>query len=156
MELYFLRHGDASPATAGQADAERPVTERGGEETRRVARALGRAGVTFDRVISSPLLRARETSEAVRQVLGIAAPVEGTLPPDTRLGDVQRIVAEGTYRALLFVGHAPTLGEAAGQLVGCSYLALPKSGLARVDADRVEPGEGRLVWLLSPALFPEE
>ena len=63
MDLYFLRHGDAEPASAATPDQARRLTERGRRETHAVAEALHRAGLRPEAILTSPLARARETGE---------------------------------------------------------------------------------------------
>jgi broad specificity phosphatase PhoE len=60
--FYFVRHGE-SEANAGQRFAGRtdsPLTERGRRQAEAVAEAL--AKVHFDRIVSSPLSRCRDTA----------------------------------------------------------------------------------------------
>ena len=61
MNLYFLRHGDAEPTSAGTSDEARRLTERGKRETAAVAQAARRAGLRPEVILTSPLRRARET-----------------------------------------------------------------------------------------------
>ena len=63
VELLLLRHGIAEEARAGLLDRERALTERGRHRTRAVLERLVALGMTADRVLSSPLLRARQTAE---------------------------------------------------------------------------------------------
>ena len=68
MRLFLVRHAEAAP---GEPDELRPLTDAG----RTVARALGERLRTErpEAVLSSPLLRARETAEAIARAAGIAA-----------------------------------------------------------------------------------
>lgn len=62
VTLYFVRHGEseanAARRFAGRTDS--PLTERGREQAKAVAEAL--AKVHFDRIVSSPLSRCRDTA----------------------------------------------------------------------------------------------
>ncbi len=62
VTLYFVRHGEseanAARRFAGRTDS--PLTERGREQAKAVAEAL--AKVHFDRLVSSPLSRCRDTA----------------------------------------------------------------------------------------------
>jgi phosphohistidine phosphatase SixA len=51
----------------------------------------------------------------------------------------------------MLVGHEPTLSLLASRLTGGSLIELKKGGLILVETDRMEPGAGRLKWLLTPA-----
>ena len=161
MELYILRHGDAvDRATGGYArDEERPLTERGREEARLAGRALAALGVRLDLLLTSPLVRARETAELVAEAvrprrgpLGSAALAPGARPEVV----LAALHEAGDARAALLVGHMPDLGELVGWLVwGQADLAVPlrTGGLCRVDLpDQPAPGTGDLRWLLPPRL----
>jgi broad specificity phosphatase PhoE len=62
VTFYFVRHGEseanAARRFAGRTDS--PLTERGREQATAVAEALGK--VRFDRIVSSPLSRCRDTA----------------------------------------------------------------------------------------------
>ena len=68
-------------------------------------------------------------------------------------GDVQALAAERDLARLMFVGHEPDLSTIVHQLTG-GRVKMRTSCCARVAADRVEPGLGILVWLLSPDALP--
>ncbi len=82
-EIYtvtFLRHGESvgNAENRFQGRADFPLTERGRAQARALAQRWQAEGVTFDRAIASPLLRARETAEIICAALNI--PLE--LDPD--------------------------------------------------------------------------
>ncbi|MEZ5233831.1 MAG: histidine phosphatase family protein [Acidimicrobiales bacterium] len=63
--LIFVRHGRTKANAAGllQGHVDNPLDELGERQARAIARALGDVGAA--RVVSSPLLRARQTAEAL-------------------------------------------------------------------------------------------
>ena len=71
MTLWLLRHGEAE--ARARSDAERPLTERGRKEVRRCAERL--RGRPLQYILASPYLRAQQTAEIVREVLGLALPL---------------------------------------------------------------------------------
>ena len=154
MELFLCRHGQAEPAGATATDEERQLTETGRDETRLVAGALQRAGLSFDQLFSSPLTRARQTAEILGEILGVSAEVTERLCPGRRLGDVQRLLADRHGGRFLLVGHEPDFGRIASQLIGGGRIRMATSGIACVQTDRVEPGAGRLIWLVTPEVLP--
>jgi phosphohistidine phosphatase len=161
MLLYLIRHGKAAGAAGYPSDGARPLTEDGAEEMRRVARRLGKLGVRFDVVLSSPLVRARQTAEIVAEA-GIVDAVEQceALAPggalDEVLGEVGRRHAQGAERIAL-VGHEPTLSEWAARLAGVPAfgLDLKKGGVIGLELPERPPFEGHvtLFWLTSPKLL---
>ncbi|MDE2038957.1 MAG: histidine phosphatase family protein [Elusimicrobia bacterium] len=76
MELLLMRHGPAGDSrrwlARGRADAERPLTETGRRKTRRAAEGLARLLPRLDLIASSPLLRARQTADALARLHGEA------------------------------------------------------------------------------------
>lgn len=71
--IVFLRHGEsvgnAEDRFQGQADF--PLTEKGCAQAKVRAERWLAEGITFDRCISSPLLRARQTAEIVTRALNV-------------------------------------------------------------------------------------
>ncbi len=160
MRLYLMRHAMAVPlgSTAASRDAERPLTEEGLEQARRVARGLQRLDLEIDLVASSPWTRALQTAEQVGRVLGPRIPLQrlDALRGDARLADTSAALsALKRHRRLLLVGHEPHLSAWLAELVagqeGCRCL-LKKGGVACIEVDRVPPaaGRGTLRWLMTP------
>jgi len=152
MELYFFRHGDAEPIRPGGADGERQLSERGREDVLAVARALSAAGVQPQAIFTSPLLRAGQTGQILAEKLGVAAEAVKALGPGCRVGDVQVLLADRALDRVMLVGHEPDVGMIVGDLIGGATVRFQTGAAARVDAEFVEPGQGVLVWLLTPAL----
>lgn len=71
MNLYILRHGLAvEPATPGYSkDADRPLTPKGKRKLRKIVAALDALDLSFDLILSSPYLRARQTAEIAARLL---------------------------------------------------------------------------------------
>ena len=76
MLLILMRHGEAGEADSRRwpDDRQRPLTDAGRREHARMAEALRRMDVRFDRMLSSPLARARETAEITARVYGAPHP----------------------------------------------------------------------------------
>ena len=75
-EFYFIRHGEstsnATPGFAAGVDFDSPLTPRGLEQSRLLGQRLKEEGVRFDRVYSSSLRRAVQTTETMLQAMGEA------------------------------------------------------------------------------------
>jgi phosphohistidine phosphatase SixA len=152
-----MRHGEAVEADARRwpDDRQRPLTDAGQREHARVAEALRRMGVRFDRLLSSPLLRARETAEITARVYGVPAPeltelLGDNAEPASTLAGLAKVEAA----ALLCVGHEPTLSRLAGLLLsrdGSGRVEMAKSGVAIIECSGpVAPGRGVLRLHLRP------
>ncbi len=72
MKIYVARHGETSwnarNIICGRTDI--PLNERGKEQAMLLAERL--AGVSIDRIIASPMIRARQTAEAVAEKHGLS------------------------------------------------------------------------------------
>jgi phosphohistidine phosphatase len=153
-----MRHGQAVDAEAGgyAHDSERPLADEGRREVTEVAAGLRHLGLTFDLVLTSPLVRARQTADLLAQSLTVTRDpiVCPALEPAGDLAGVLAAVQPG--ERVLAVGHMPLLGELVGWLVwGDPAFGVPfrTAGLCRVDLEaRGRPGDGRLEWLLPPRL----
>jgi probable phosphoglycerate mutase len=76
--LTFLRHGE-SEGNQGeilQGQINSPLSEKGRQQAHLVAERWLQSGVCFDAVISSPLLRARQTAEIIAETLGYSGAIE--------------------------------------------------------------------------------
>jgi len=160
MELYLIRHADAEPlAPPIDTDEERPLTPAGLEQCRALADALLRAGVQFDRLYTSPLLRARQTAdELLRRWTGptpelIVADALGTASkPKTKKRFL--LTLDGQVTGL--IGHQPDLSETVGWLIGGkkAEIRMAKAGVARVDCvEGPGKGAGVLKWLVGPEWY---
>ena len=114
MRVYLVRHGQAEP---GQPDDLRPLTPRGREQARLVALHLDAEQAPPDAVVSSPLLRARETAEEIGRAFGVEAEVDERLAPGATPEDLRAAVA-GRGQTVVAIGHEPDCGRAAAELGG--------------------------------------
>jgi len=155
MELIFLRHGDAEDVGPDGSDFARGLTARGELESERVARFILASGLAPGQVVSSPLVRARQTAERVGAVFGGLEPqVDDRLKSGARVADIEGIVADNPTQRLLLVGHEPDFSQAISALIGGGRIDMKKSGAACVTLSVVQAGAGRLQWLVRPDLMP--
>lgn len=161
MELYLIRHGIAAPREDYAKDEERPLTDKGRQKTAKVAKQLYKQNLRFDLILTSPLVRARETAD-ILQDAGLASQVEEftALAPD---GDIQdwirwlkkRYPNGSSKQCLALVGHQPNLGNWAETLVwgeAGEKLVVKKAGIIGLDIrDTKSPiAQSELFLLTSP------
>jgi phosphohistidine phosphatase len=155
--LYFCRHGRAEPSQGN--DDERQLTEEGAVALRAAAPLWRRLNLRPDVVLTSPLMRARQTAELACQALGIpAATVDDRLRPGADWADLaQALAAHHDARRVLFVGHEPDLSAAVILLTGAHSIRLRPGAIACLEFPGVpEPGSGELAWLLDPDLYTND
>jgi len=130
MRLVIVRHAEAAP---GKPDALRTLTRGGREQARTLGRRLRELGIEPDAIVSSPLLRARETANA----LGLgASEVDERLAPGASPDEV-RDAALGRGETVLVVGHQPDCGRAVAALAGVPEPAFPPCGHVLVELELV-------------------
>ena len=134
--IWLLRHGDAED---GSPDAERPLTEKGREQSRAAGAALKALGVEIDACLTSPKLRAAETARLACEQLG---DVEPQLEPKLAGGPFDAEALAAGLGDVLLVGHDPDFSMAVHSLTG-AQVRMKKGGLAGVD-------NGELIVLLRP------
>lgn len=128
MRVLIVRHAEAA---SGGPDELRPLTPEGREHARAVGARLRDEGFAADAVVSSPLLRARETAEA----LGLGAPeVDERLAPGATPFDV-RDAAAGRGETVVVVGHQPDCGRAVAVLSGADEPAFPPCAHTLVELE---------------------
>ena len=161
MRLLLMRHGIASPLDDKiRSDAERPLTPEGRDKTQEVARGLLAFGEEFDLMATSPLKRALQTAEIVRQVyadskmktrLEIWPELEHAQPAAL----VERLQELEGAETVLLIGHEPGLSRFASQLLTASpdglSLEFKKAGVCALEIQTlVHEQSATLLWHLTP------
>jgi phosphohistidine phosphatase len=129
VRLYLVRHADAEP---GDPDELRRLTPTGRAQARALGRRLADDGVKPDAVLSSPLLRARETAEEIARATGAEAEPVEALQPGATPEDVETAVA-GRGERVVVVGHQPDCGIAAAALGDGEVPQFPPAGIVVID-----------------------
>ena len=161
MNLYLLRHGIAAAGDEPgiESDHERPLTPKGVKRMRKAAKGLRRLGIEFDAILTSPLIRARQTAEIVAEALSLQSELQeiSALAPESSVDNLLLgLTRFQTREDLLLVGHQPLLGQIAAFLLrgkDKSHFDMPlkKGGLCRIEIDSIPPSKpGTLHWLLAP------
>jgi phosphohistidine phosphatase len=126
MRVVLVRHAEAAPGTP---DELRTLTNEGREQARALGERLRANGIEPDAVLSSPLLRARETATA----LGLGAPdADDRLAPGATAEAVREATA-GRGETIVVVGHQPDCGRIAASLTGGDEPPFPPAGFFVVD-----------------------
>src|SRR6188474_746364 len=114
MRLLVIRHAIAEDretfAATGRDDASRPLTEEGKRKMRRAARGLRHLVAGIETLVASPLTRAQETAEIVRDEYGLErVETAPELEPDKPPGAVVEGLARYSGELVAIVGHDPQL-----------------------------------------------
>lgn len=146
--IHILRHGEAE---TGKPDAERRLTVFGKNQIRGVLRLATRSGVDIDSVLSSPLVRAKESAKIASTILGLKNyNVLDTLEPETTPYELYRDLKHLKEKSVLLVSHQPLVSRLLSDLLGSeASIAMPTGSFASIQTEG-EPmnGSGTLFLLL--------
>lgn len=156
--LLLLRHGiaeDAGPAT-GYEDAPRALTQEGIARMRLAAAGVRALDLSVDAVISSPLVRCRQTGEIVAEALGLEPAQDPRLAPGMDIDGVEDLLIEHPgAQTVLLCGHQPDLSLLVAALTAGGSVEFRKGSLAVLGLDAPRRGGGRLRALYPPASLRE-
>jgi phosphohistidine phosphatase len=158
-ELYLIRHGVAEErGESWPDDSKRPLSEDGMVRMRKSMRGFARMGLTIDVILTSPLVRTRQTAEIVAAALdprpSIVA-VESLAPDGAHAAILADLEKHGKKTCIGIVGHEPGIGELAARLLGSRHaIEFKKGAICRIDVDELPPGgPGELRWFMPPKLL---
>jgi len=153
--LFLLRHAKAVPASNGLKDFDRSLNEQGRWQAERVGKYLKEQNAVLDLVLSSPALRALETTELALTAAECAVEVRN----DLRIYEASRqqllqVISEidAEKSSVLLVGHNPGLEELLQHLTD-RFAPMTTATLAKVDLTAWTKAAGqqvRLDWLVKP------
>ena len=162
MRLYIVRHAIADPhGTPGVKDEDRSLTEEGIRKMRQAAEGLRRLKYIPELIFSSPLIRARQTAEILLAVFGKEIEMR-ILPALAPAGARQELYpaihsCEKKFKSLMLVGHQPSLGEIAGEIIGGSAgvrIEFKKGGACAIELMSAQNSlNGSLISLLTPSFL---
>ena len=157
IELYLVRHAIAAERGPKYPDDRlRPLTPDGEKRFAESVKGLVAMNVVIDFVLTSPLVRARETAQILAAGLKpkpAIAEIEALAPGGRHEAMVEAIKTHAKRnRRLALVGHEPDLGELAARLLGArGNVEFKKGGVCLIDVDAATPGgPGTLRWMLPP------
>lgn len=161
MKLYIVRHAIAVPHGApGINDDDRPLTEEGIKKMRQAAAGLYALGWIPNVMLSSPLIRARQTADILVDFLGKKAKlkiVPSLAPSGSRQELYREINAYDKKWDLMIVGHQPSLGEIAGEICWNSpekFIEFKKGGACAIELESSQDVlKGYLISLLTPTIL---
>ncbi len=141
---YLVRHAEAEGGAGGR-DSERRLTPNGRAAFARLLRDLG-PSLSVKRILTSPFLRARETSELLSAATGATVELRDELASGAAEGrEILQVLRESGEGSAL-VGHNPEMAEAMG-IAAAGGQAVPPGSVAAVDLSGPKP---HLLWIRAP------
>jgi phosphohistidine phosphatase len=160
VNVYFLRHGIAMErGTPGfENDSLRPLTPKGKRQLRNCAAAMKKMGLRPGLILSSPLLRAKQTAEIIAELLKLKKRLKFSdeLKPDGGVKNLFQQLNElkPAPENILLVGHEPHLSRLISLLVSGgenTAIDFKKGGLCKLEVEKLRSGSrANLRWLLTP------
>lgn len=160
MLIYLVRHAIAAePGPDYPSDAERPLTHHGAARFRKEVRALEALDIKIDVILTSPLVRARQTAKLLHDEYA-----------EAKLTETDALAPGGSYRSVVaalepfsdaegiaLVGHAPDIGELAARFVGArGAMEFKKGAICCIELASIPPtGPGTLRWFVQPKMLRE-
>ena len=129
VRLVIVRHAEAA---SGEPDELRPLTAAGRETARALGQRLADEGLEPDAVLTSPLLRARETAQELARPAGLDPEPDERLAPGATAEGV-RAAAEERGETVIVVGHQPDCSRIAAALAGGEEPAFPPGGMLSIE-----------------------
>jgi phosphohistidine phosphatase len=129
VRLFLVRHAEAAP---GEPDDLRSLTAHGRRQADELGRRFVRKGIRPEAVLTSPLLRARQTADAIAAGIGIAAEPDERLAPGATADGVRAAVA-GRGETVVVVGHQPDCGQIAAAIGGGPAPEFPAGGVRELE-----------------------
>ncbi|MBC8144475.1 MAG: phosphohistidine phosphatase SixA [bacterium] len=159
MMLYLMRHGIAEDVAPSGGDSERRLTQQGTLRTAMVAKSLKRFGLEFNRIVSSPYVRAHQTAEIVARITDHDQKIilDSRLTPFASFDDVCDLIAENAdVETLLLTGHEPSMSAFISGLAADGRLAVDvkKASVTAIELYHTrKPARGSLQWSVTPKLL---
>lgn len=155
--LAIIRHAWAEDPAPDVDDFHRRLTKPGRKRFVKFVRRLGTAGLGFDLVATSPLVRCRETAEILAEELELRreiAVVDALAPGSDWQALVEWTIQQDASR-VAWVGHAPCVGRLAALTIGdgSAAIRMSKGAVAAIRLDDGLGQSGELEWLATAGLF---
>jgi phosphohistidine phosphatase len=131
VRLYLVRHAEAAP---GEPDELRALTPEGRAQAKALGEQLAADGVQVDALLTSPLLRARETGDELATALDATSEPDNRLAPGTTLERVREAVS-GRGDSVLIVCHQPDCGQIAAAITGTEPGRVAPASVLTLDLD---------------------
>jgi phosphohistidine phosphatase len=156
MRLFIIRHAIAVDRSPDIQDDARPLTDEGKKRFRLAARGLARLFPKPDLLLTSPLLRARQTARIAGKAWGLPQTEEAALGGGS-VAELETALRRIPARAAVaLVGHEPQVSEFLAHLIGSSQpdrLTFKKGGVAVVDLPAGLDSVGVLLAVLPPRVL---
>jgi len=148
-----MRHGEANANSASRSDGERHLTDVGTVQVNKVLNTAKQLGANVNAIASSPLARAKETSEIAARIFGLQYTITNSLEPEgSPEGVYEELSKLDPVKSVLLISHQPLVSTLLADILGAEPKASFATGtLAMVKVDgHPKTASGTLVFLIPP------
>ena len=161
MDLLIVRHAIAFERDRHRwrDDDARPLSPAGMRRAQKAAAGLKRLSKAPDRVLTSPLVRAKQTAQILTDVAGWPQAMEGPeLSPQAPAPAVLTLLGKDRSKVVAVVGHQPGLGALLAVCLLGDGEVLPieikKNAVVCVSFEGPpRAGRAALKWLATPRML---
>jgi len=146
--IVFVRHGKAEPLSEKIKDEDRRLTDKGIDDIKALSSILE---IKPKRIYTSPLKRAVQTAELLREHLGGDITKTDALAPEK--ASVETIKSLELSDGDILVGHSPSIERIVSEIIGGGNIKIKAGGAAGVEVESLDPGRGTLIFLIQPFLY---
>ncbi len=158
-ELFIVRHGPAGKSLEDKKlDEARPLTKKGKEKMKNIAKGLSGMDISFDKIVTSPLARCAESADILSKCCtdkNCAEPIDALKPGGSIDDLIGYLNALDGVETVAIVGHEPFLSEFASYCLAKSknsFIDLKKGGVIALEfGNMIKPGTGKLCWMMEPS-----
>lgn len=159
MIIYVFRHGEAETKAESpeKSDASRRLTSKGREQVKSVCEAAKKLGASPSVIISSPLVRAKQTAEIARETLNPKADlkIDNCLEPESNVDEIYKTLSKiKKNEEVVLVTHLPILGNFIADILSWkevwTNLEMGNGAMMKIASRKTLPknGSGEMFWLL--------
>jgi len=151
-----MRHGEAEAKSTSVSDEGRHLTTQGKNQVRRVLElTLAFTDSKVDTLISSPVTRAKETAEIVKEIFDVRFCIHDDVlePSRTPYEVFQKLSSLDSSSQVLLVTHQPLASAIVASFLKWDgeYFSMPAGSIFGIYIDRIsERNLGKLAFLLPP------
>ncbi|MDB5336468.1 MAG: sixA [Planctomycetaceae bacterium] len=161
MQLFIVRHAPAEELSGSvHSDVDRELTSKGRKLFREFAQKMIKPDHAPQLILYSPLVRAVQTAEILREVIGLNREqmrVESRISPGMTATQLAGATQGANVDRIAVVGHNPDVSHCTSQMIGGGSIEFKKGSIACIEFfDEVLPQHGRLLWYMSPKVLIDD
>lgn len=161
MDIYILRHGKAEERSSNiKSDTKRKLTVGGKNDLEEIVKGIKSFDISFDFIISSPLVRSVETAEIAAKTLfekKKSITIWNELKPESSVLETQKkLITFSPSAKVLLVGHEPHLSNLITSIISDTPsvdISLKKGGFAHIRGNTTK---SKIVGSLRSLLTPKQ